>query len=991
MMLKKILVNLLAIISILLSSNVIYADDSQVDLTGDYWFCDFGISDHYSFKASGGEVLIDGTTLEVVDYTNPSESGTLIIESAAKNDAGWLSLKIESEDSSETFSYTNTLLNNISFGETNDDSVRTLILISKADNPTEEDIIGNYTSYGHWVWSGNYYSFGSEAHYGTVTISSSKINATTKVTQIDSGPETERHNNLPWHVNSSESTMTVETGEDDLDLYVCKGGVVLEVSGDDGDDAGYGIYIKNSSGKKISDMVGTWLLQEFTTDEYGYGIYTTRGTVEIDSKGNYTAATSYFDGESEVPIGQDTGKVTISSNGNFKAKSSITKNTLQGTINIDDNIFAYSVFDNDGEVGIGIATKVEDEDNTDEPLTNETLPIGLELSRAGIPSTVFAGDSAKVQLSLKVGNSGSQDFPVNAEVEVLIYADNGQEGSEPVLLDSTIYNVGKLKPGKTKSLNVKLDTPDNLATGDYIFSAVCNDDVVTSEGFGTMAVEEPYTGFNIAIASVRVPDEVIAGEKIRGTAKVSLTNIGNMTTEKSLVSNIKVIARETGSGSEYVVGQAELKAGNMKPGRFKQTNIKIEVPEEVAEGTYELLVSADTPVIGNELPSNELKSTGEELDIIAPYIDLQAGIPTFRFDNYIEAGKEPKIRVPVSISNSGNIATSKNQQIDINLYLRLIEPYNNSMLYYDENETYDFSAGEIKDYKIRNLKPGKTKKLKLKLEIPGGLFEGEYALVVKIKSSSSDSGQEIIYDEYIYNDSISYDDGWTNASSILITASESKSSISGRLYECSCEGNLYGVDFDNDNYYAAMDPDEGLIDFTILQADEQEALHEVASQMYYWEDKNDGLYLNEYGLDIAMGTLDFDFDDLIVFEQTGEGSTSELSGSVSIILDESTYTADVTGTASANGKNLGVKAIEVNDKNQEASTTAITLTITASGIIDGKMVNINIFQDIIYYSDQSTGIVKDITETEIYVSIEGIGRKSASAKETREISAWAMQ
>ncbi len=938
-----------------------------IELDGEYWFYEMNYYRNYLYYDSlFGESIIDNGYIDLNVFNNTSESKQLEIETAGKDSDGWIYIKSYDENTSKYIGNSN-LIQSVSLINDSSDITSTTLQVRKSENPTEDDLIGEYKAYGYWIWYEGYSYFESEASIGTLNVKSGKLNASFEYTEIDSGSEKESETNIPWSLDSSTPAILIDTEEDDVTLYICDGGILFDPSNDE-DEAGFHLFVKNGKNKKISDMEGTWLVQEYATDEYSTGsAYTSRGMLTVDSKGNYLIESTFCDGYSTEDY-QDTGKFSISSNGNFNSKSNSNSDKTEGTLNVDSNIFVYSIFDRDDIIGIGIGVKVEDDNTTDPGVDDENLAISLELGSCKYPTSAFTNTSTAIQLGLKVGNSSSETFPDDAEVEVLVYADNGQQDSEPVLLDTIIMNVGKLKPGKAKSLKANLETPADLAAGEYIFSATCNDTAVTTESNGTMTIADGFTGFDIAIASVKVPDAVIAGTSVKGTVQAEITNVGNMTTDKELTSEVKVIAREINSEAEYTVGQVDLSSGNMKPGKSKKANIKIDVPANTTEGTYELIVVASTPVVGDAASSTVEQSTGKQLAISEPFIDLTASIAQIKAATVILPGASAKMKVPVEINNIGNTPTNKTQEIDVELYLRPTEGGD------------DIFAGRIENFNIGNLVSGKAKKLNANLDVPSTISGGNYEIVVIVDASGDINETDETNNETIYEQSLSF------AGSFMEIAGLNGSN--GLEYAGYCKGYLYGYDFNNTNYNIYVDTNDGYVNETLVTDQQDE--YEEAIQYYDWEEGTSGTYLKGFGQEIEMGTIDIDFDDLLVFDGTGKGSTSSLTGTVELYLGYGygDYSIDLYGTASAKGSIAGVKSIEFNGEKQDAIMVTFDMTIDSSGYFEGYTMNLDVSQKVIYYIIPDIGIVKSITKTTAKAGIPGYGSESGTATETRELVYW---
>ena len=708
-----------------------FSSEYDYDSSNDYWYGKFTLYDKdYGYYADFGEAYIGQDTVGTTILSYSNDNSDLSLAGSYTDDDGFLVL-----NDGRMFSGNDTLMHSV--GNDWNGELDTMFLLKKMQNPTTDDVIGTYSSYGHWAFPGEWDETNSSMQ-GTSKFTETKVSANLKFT----GGDSEKVSATAWTLNSNDSVIFMP--EFPEYFYLAEGGIIFDVDTDiveDDEESGFDFWVKQSKGKKIADMAGSWVYQEFTSDIHGNRAFRSRGVINIDSKGNYTLDLVFDDADSQVSI-KDNNKIKMSSNGNFVMQVTGATN-YSGTLNINNDVFAMSVFGNYGLAGLGIGVKVAE---YEEPgvLTNDELTVDLEFLSAGTPSQILSGETARVMPKLSITSTNDQVYPRDAEVDLEIYASN-LTTDEDFLVYSDTIKLANLKPGASKAVNARFELPETLTTGEYQLTAICQNGSADSDAEDDFTIEYGYTNFDLAISSVNMPTAIVAGEKARGRVGLNLENIGNLPTTKTTESEIKIIARPA-AGEDVEVASYTLKCGNLRSGKSKKANVNFEIPSDFPGGTYDLYASVVTPSIGDAEYVTLLPSLDTQIVVAEPYVDLSVEEGVMKSSTVtIKNDRDARLRLPLLLSNLGNVSTGRSEECDIVVYM--VDP--------EDDQAEEILIAAIEDFKAGNLKPGKAKKVNLNCRVPGSTLAGSYNIRVEVDPANDVEESDKTNNTIVFGDEIS--------------------------------------------------------------------------------------------------------------------------------------------------------------------------------------------------------------------------------------------
>ena len=583
--------------------------------------------------------------------------------------------------------------------------------------------------------------------------------------------------------------------------------------------------------------------------------------------------------------------------------------------------------------------------------------IGLELEGKKLPETVIAGNGDKLSLTAIVENVGQLPYGKDAAVDINFYARNIDTDELTIISQLENKSIKNLKPGKTKKYKTTAYIPAELAPGQYTLQAAIGETFASVPDY-TLQVQLGYLGFTLTELKSSIPDAIVAGQVAKTAVQIGITNTGNITTEKTFMPEISIIARPAGGGDDQTILTTQTKLGNLKPDKTKKISLKPQIPADIPGDTYDIIFQLNVNGVIHDLNLGTIV-------ISDAFVDLTCTVDCSSAPQMIIPGSKTKLKIPIEISNNGNVPLDKSETVDIELYLR------------NENGNQnDILISTTENYKIGGLKTGKPKKLSLSIQIPATVPSGSYRCVAVV-----DSGNDV-NESNEANNAATSDDIIEVAGNFLEMTKFNDSS--NQNYNSTAKGSLYGESFSG-NVTINVANQNGNITETVTSNDGWD----TQQQTYRWSQNDNGIYLESFGQEIDMGMINFDFNNLLVFAADGNTrNQSSLSGQLIVEYGWKKYTANINGTATASGTTTGIKSIKVNGNKYDAVESKISLSIDSTGnlSVSGQTVQINLkVKQAITYWTTSAGIIKSQIKTSVKVSIPGYGSESGSGTEIREL------
>ena len=170
-------------------------------------------------------------------------------------------------------------------------------------------------------------------------------------------------------------------------------------------------------------------------------------------------------------------------------------------------------------------------------------PAELEVSLTGsrVPSEMVSGSNINLSLTAVIKNIGDGACEKGAAVDVVFCVRNVDTDEEIEIGNAMGQSISMLKPGQSKQVRGKAVLPSDLAEGVYELIAVV-DGVEAVYADSTINVAEGFVDLGMEVKSAKLPSAIIAGEAVKASIDLNVTNNGNITTDRSAVATIEVYA-----------------------------------------------------------------------------------------------------------------------------------------------------------------------------------------------------------------------------------------------------------------------------------------------------------------------------------------------------------------------------------------------------------------------------------------------------------------
>jgi hypothetical protein len=825
-----------------------------------------------------------------------------------------------------------------------------------ATNVDVNDVLGDHSYFGYHIDSPGP---GDSCGWGDFIFDSNgtAIGASTNDRgNIESGT-------MDWSIDEIYSTITISgSAINELGYatsFLAEGGIGLswQIVPEEGrGDLGYAIFIKKT-GQMITmaDIADTYQIRFLETGPGAVPYTCGQGTCVLGADGSFSVDAYYSNGEHDV-FSTD---YTVGPGNEVY----LDGGEMEGIISPDKNLIFLPEYryenpptrtDDDWLGGIFLIRM----------LNNNTVPgpgglnIGLSVTGNKLPTAVVSGSGAKISLTALIENVGEEAFDKGSTVDIYFYARETTTSQYTEIGSLPGTSISNLEPGTVKKYSINAQLPAGLADGVYEFVVEIGDDAAVVENH-TVAVQEGFIDFTMAVGNVSLPSAVIAGEGAKMAIQATVTNTGNISTEKTAMADFTVVARPASGGDDIVLYETTMKFGNLKPGSGKKYNLKPTIPSDVPEDTYDVLLWCDYGDVGVELPLDH------QMVVSEPFVDLSCTVGSSSGSGMIIPGTKSKIKIPVNIINEGNVPLAKTDTVDIYVYLREIGDIGNN----------DILVGSMLNYKVGALASGKPKILSVPVSIPATAGSGDYQYVAVVDSNITETNAN--NNEMLSSEGVSVVGGFLEMTRI--------NGYSNASYTTSVKGDLLGYGYTG-ILTVNVSNSNGNITETVTSKDG----FDTQQQTYNWYQNSNGICLGSFGQEVDMGTITFDFDNLVVFPADGStGGQSNVDGLIEIEYGWNSIDIDLTGTATAKGQINGVKTVKVNGTNYDAVESKISLIFDAEGSIsdgyyDVLELQLDVKQDITYWTT-SIGIIKSQIETTVKVNIPGEASASGSSTETREM------
>lgn len=231
--------------------------------------------------------------------------------------------------------------------------------------------------------------------------------------------------------------------------------------------------------------------------------------------------------------------------------------------------------------------------------------------------------------------------------------------------------------------------------------------------------------YSIAISSITMPETAVIGQVTKGSVRVVITNDSNETPLRSDRVNLNVYARPVGAedDSEDVLIGSELNQNlNIGLEKSRTYNISTLLPDDIDADEYIFVVIATEPQEDGLIDSVESEGT---IDVQEAFVNLTGTLDDSRISTEIIEGETPRVTIPVTVTNEGNVNLDKGQKITITIVARPADAIDDSD---------DVVMVILENQSVSNLKAGADKTFRANFNLPADLDADDYNFVAIIDS-----------------------------------------------------------------------------------------------------------------------------------------------------------------------------------------------------------------------------------------------------------------
>jgi CARDB len=371
-----------------------------------------------------------------------------------------------------------------------------------------------------------------------------------------------------------------------------------------------------------------------------------------------------------------------------------------------------------------------------------------------LPAEALAGDGKPINLPVVITNLGNLPIDADTLASIDVVARPADRADDPTadidVQSFTDIDLSNFGPGKSKKLNLRVTLPaglkgdDGQPVGDFVLVATltdAGDDAdATNNAVATdaLAIAEGNPDLTVSIADAMKPiGQALTGDGTNYRLPLLVTNLGNLATAKDQLVEIKIAARSTTGGNDVPLADiTDVKLGRVSPAKAKTLNTTFQLPKELVDGDYELVVKVDT---ANDVP--ELDETNNTSDPAGGFSAVQ-GLPDLTL-TLVDApmdgqdmlsGDGQSHKVAVEIGNAGIIGTDKDTPVKVRL----------TAVSGEGEDQLDTEIAYFEDIMLGNLTPGRSKRLNLSFELPQTLATGTYTLRAEVDPANEvlEQGEE---------------------------------------------------------------------------------------------------------------------------------------------------------------------------------------------------------------------------------------------------------
>ncbi len=318
------------------------------------------------------------------------------------------------------------------------------------------------------------------------------------------------------------------------------------------------------------------------------------------------------------------------------------------------------------------------------------------------------------------------------------------DGSQDVELSTeSILTVQRLGVGRTTAYRLQGELPEQMPAGEYKFvvkvryqSVRDQEEIEYYENTDkTFTVQNGFKNLAPSFSdTMQLPAQLLSGDGSTWRIPVWVTNTGTLRLDPQTTADLELAARPAadpanGANDVLITTYDGLNLSRLGPGKSRKMTMRVQVPAGLAPPDNLQVLSNDFVLVAkvtnsgavNESDTDDNEAVSDPVPVTEGNPDLTVAIDgTYAGPGTITTGDSRVHKVPVVVTNGGNIATVKDQSVAFRVFARPTTP------------GADVLLTDLEDVKIGRLKPGESTNVMLPVNVPSNLQDGQYDFVVEI-------------------------------------------------------------------------------------------------------------------------------------------------------------------------------------------------------------------------------------------------------------------
>ncbi|QDU72578.1 hypothetical protein [Mucisphaera calidilacus] len=358
-----------------------------------------------------------------------------------------------------------------------------------------------------------------------------------------------------------------------------------------------------------------------------------------------------------------------------------------------------------------------------------------DISLDNVETNWIQDEAVSIRLPLTINSTSSHPIKPGSTCNLtvaLVPVDDSSNAQ--VIHTENDLRLNGLRAGGQKRFNINLTLPEYVDPGEYHIRLSARPEFYATARVhttsGTITVEDGQRELAAHILHTRLPQTVVAQQRLRGSVTATIRNEGNLNTDPRTPHTFTLHAVSADGTAPIVLAERTQRLGRLQPDATRKVHFRVNTTL-VDTGLYTLAVTIDTNSISAAqtnnaapAPNNDAASAAAQtLEVEPAYHDLSLEIneARLRLPQQILETQTPRIRIPIQVTLEGNTRFARGATYSVETYINT--PEGEVVLAARDNLRAD------------RLRPGRAQRINLLATLPDNLDAGTHDLKVRLAAS----------------------------------------------------------------------------------------------------------------------------------------------------------------------------------------------------------------------------------------------------------------